>query len=219
MRADSKLTISAVLGIGVSIGLAIVGWGGMRPFFAHPAFIALVIVTVALAVASGFTEGNLSSGEHEDRSNRWVLAAFGVIGLLAAFVPAWTDRHGVWTIDGDVARWIGVVLYAVGGVLRIWPVFVLGRRFSGLVAIQQDHKLVTDGIYAVVRNPSYLGLLVNMVGWGLAFRSVAGLVLAASALIPLVGRMRAEERLLHEHFGAEYDRYRARTWRLIPWLY
>ena len=36
---------------------------------------------------------------------------------------------------------------------------------------------------------------------------------------PLVARMRAEEALLQSQFGAEYDAYRARTWRLIPGLY
>ena len=38
-------------------------------------------------------------------------------------------------------RWLGVVLFTVGGALRLWPVFVLGRRFSGLVAIQPGHTL------------------------------------------------------------------------------
>ena len=54
------------------------------------------------------------------------------------------------------------MLFAVGGALRIWPVFVLGRRFSGLVAIQPGHTLVTTGIYSVIRNPSYLGLLIML---------------------------------------------------------
>jgi len=45
--------------------------------------------------------------------------------------------------------------------LRLWPVFILGRRFSGLVAIQPGHTLVTNGIYGVVRNPSYLGMRVD----------------------------------------------------------
>ena len=58
-----------------------------------------------------------------------------------------------------------------------------------------------------------------MIGWALAFRSVAGLVLAALFLPPLIGRIRSEEALLAGHFGAEYDAYRARSWRLIPFLY
>ena len=60
------------------------------------------------------------------------------------------------------ARWIGVVLVAAGCWLRIQPVYELGNRFSGLVAIQKDHTLVTTGLYAHIRNPSYLGLLVTL---------------------------------------------------------
>jgi protein-S-isoprenylcysteine O-methyltransferase Ste14 len=98
-------------------------------------------------------------------------------------------------------------------------VFVLGNRFSGLVAIQPGHRLVTTGIYSIVRHPSYLGLVVSSLGWGLAFRSGVGVLLTVLLIVPAVARMRAEERLLRTQFGAEYDAYRARTSRLIPGLY
>lgn len=209
----------AILGILVFIGLAVLGWGGVGAFFAHPARIALVAVTVALTVASLFSGGNISPGEREDRGNRWVLAVFTVLGLLGAYVPAWTDRMEVWTLDGDTVRWLGVVIFTLGGGLRLWPVFVLGRRFSGLVAIQPGHTLVTDGIYGVIRNPSYVGLLAGALGWALAFRSGIGVVLALLNLVPLVARIRAEERLLADQFGAEYEAYRRRTWRLVPGVY
>ena len=89
-------------------------------------------------------------------------------------MPAYTERMGILTVDGDDVRWIGVVLNALGGALRIYPVFVLGRRFSGLVAIQPGHTLVTDDIYGVLRHPSYLGLILNALGWVLVFRSSVG---------------------------------------------
>jgi protein-S-isoprenylcysteine O-methyltransferase Ste14 len=95
----------------------------------------------------------------------------------------------------------------------------LGRRFSGLVAIQTGHTLETRGIYSVIRNPSYLGLMITALGWMLVFRSGVGVILALLQLIPLVARMRAEERLLREHFGAEYEAYFQRTWRLVPGIY
>src|SRR5208282_901919 len=155
-----------------------------------------------------FAGGNLSSGTREDRGNRWVLVAFGVILLLESYLPAYTDRMEFWTIDGDTIRWLGVFLFAAGGALRLWPVFVLGRRFSGLVAIQPGHTLVTGGAYGVIRNPSYLGLLVNSLGWGLAFRSWVGVLLTALLIPPLLARIGAEERLLRAQFGAAYDAYR-----------
>ena len=96
---------------------------------------------------------------------------------------------------------------------------MLGRRFSGLVAIQPGHTPVTGGVYSVIRHPSYLGLLVNSLGWGLAFRSGVGVLLTALTIPPLLAHIRAEERLLHSQFGIEYDAFRARTSRLIPGLY
>jgi protein-S-isoprenylcysteine O-methyltransferase Ste14 len=207
------------LAIFAYLGFAVLGWGGFAAFFSHPALIALAIVGLMLSGAALFSAGNLSPGEREDRSNRWVLAAFGLIGLLMAYLPAYTDRMEFWTIDGEVVRWLGVVLFAAGGALRIWPVFVLGRRFSGLVAIQPGHTLVTDGIYGAIRHPSYLGLLVSSLGWALAFRSVVGVLLVALLLLPLIARIRAEERLLRTQFGAEYDAYCRRTSRLFPGIY
>ena len=201
------------------LGLAVLGWGGPGAFFSHPALVALAIVLFVMAGVSVFAGGNLSSGVREDRGNRWVLAVFGVLGLLDVFLPAWTDRTEFWTLDGDTVRWVGVVLFAVGGVLRLWPVFVLGDRFSGLVAIQPGHTLVTGGVFGVIRNPSYLGMLLFVLGWGLAFRSGVGVLLAALFVPPLVARIRSEEALLRAQFGAEYDAYCARTSRLIPGVY
>jgi protein-S-isoprenylcysteine O-methyltransferase Ste14 len=203
----------------VSFGLAILGWGGIAAFFSHPALIALAVADLPLSVAAFFAGGNLSSGAREDRGNRWVLVAFGVIILLDAYLPAYTDRQEFWTIDGDTIRWLGVVLFAAGGALRLWPVFVLGRRFSGLVAIQPGHKLMTSGVYSVIRHPSYLGMLVGSLGWGLAFRSGVGVLLTAVLIPPLLARIRAEERLLRTQFGHEYSAYCARTSRLVPGLY
>ena len=103
-----------------------------------------------------------------------------------------------------LVRWIGWILYAAGGALRLWPVFVLGRRFSGLVAIQPGHTLVTDGIYRTIRNPSYVGLLVLSLGWALAFRSLPGVLLVALMVPPVIARIRSEEALLSAQFGEEY---------------
>src|SRR5262249_34270666 len=122
-----KLTLM-VLGTAAYLGLAVMGRGGLAEFFSHPPLAALAVVPVALTAAAAFAGSNLSPGVREDRGNRWVLPAFFVIGLLAAYLPAHADREGFWVIDGEAARWAGVGLFAAGGALRLWPVFVLGDR-------------------------------------------------------------------------------------------
>lgn len=219
MRPTPAIAFTTLLGTLFYLALAVVAYGGLAAFFSHPARTALVVVLFALSTAALFSGGNLNPGVREDRDNRWVLTAFAVLGLLSGYVPAYTDRADIWTLDGDALRWAGVLLFAAGGALRLWPVFVLGRRFSGLVAIQPGHELVTTGVYAKIRNPSYLGLLISMVGWALAFRSAIGLLLTLCMLPPLIARMRSEEGLLRAHFGVQYEAYRKRTWRLIPWVY
>ncbi|RXV68315.1 isoprenylcysteine carboxylmethyltransferase family protein [Burkholderia stabilis] len=219
MSVTRKVAVVSGVSTLVYLGLAVLGSGGFAAFFSHPPLTVVVVATFVMAAVAMFTEGNLSAGERENRDNRWVLAAFAVSGFLLAYLPALTDRLDVWTFGGDTVRWFGVVLYIAGGALRIWPVFVLGKRFSGLVAIQPGHTLVTGGIYRRIRNPSYLGLLVNSVGWALAFRSGVGVLLVVLMMVPLVARIRSEEALLRSQFGAEYDAYCARTWRLLPGVY
>jgi hypothetical protein len=101
------ITLVAVTGY---FALAVWGAGGVSVFFSVPARIALTIVGFALAAAALFTQGHIGAGEREDRGNRWVIAAFGVLGLLLGYVPAYTERVGILVIDGDAVRWIGVVL-------------------------------------------------------------------------------------------------------------
>ncbi|MFJ2691528.1 methyltransferase family protein [Pseudomonas sp. NPDC087336] len=219
MKISAKLAFFAIVSTLAYLWLAIWGLGGFAAFFSHAALVVVALATLVMAIASLFTEVNLSSGEREDRANRWVLPAFGVIGLLSGFLPAYTDRIDFWTFGGEGVRWLGALFFIIGGVLRMWPVFVLGNRFSGLVAIQPGHRLVTDGIYRRLRNPSYLGMLVIAVGWALAFRSAVGLLLAALTVIPLIARIHAEEALLRAQFGGEYEAYCTRSWRLIPRIY
>jgi protein-S-isoprenylcysteine O-methyltransferase Ste14 len=219
MPPSPRLALFTIAATAAYLGLAILGSGGFAAFFSHPALIALAVALFLLTAAALFSKGNLSPGEREDRANRWVIVAFALIGVLSAYLPAYTDRKDFWTLDGETIRWIGVVLFASGGALRLWPVFVLGRRFSGLVAIQPGHTLVMNGVYSVIRHPSYLGLLVNSLGWALAFRSGVGVLLTALLVPPLLARIHAEEALLQTQFGDEYDAYRRRTSRLIPGLY
>jgi protein-S-isoprenylcysteine O-methyltransferase Ste14 len=212
-------TIVALVSAVVYLAIAVAGMGGLAAFFAHPALTATAVLFVVFTIAAVFAGGNVSPGEREDRSNRWVLLPIIVIGLASAFVAPWTDRIGFWTIDGEATRWLGVALLALGGTLRIAPVFILGNRFSGLVAIQPGHTLVTTGLYARIRHPSYLGLLVSALGWALAFRSGVGVLLALLLVPPVIARMNSEEALLASRFGEEYEAYRSRTSRLVPVLY
>ena len=221
--ASSDRRLLLVVGLGSTVGFAALaanGAGGWTAFFSEPARGAVVLVALVAAASIGFTEGNVSTGVRMGGGNGGVMFGMILWTPLLAWLPAWLERRGVWVVDGDVVRWIGVVLFAVGCVLRVWPMFVLGHRFSVFVAIQPGHTLVTSGPYRLVRHPSYLGGLIALVGWALVFRSVAGLLLILPPLAATIARVRAEEQTLAEEFGQEYAAYRRATpWRLVPGAY
>jgi len=84
MAAKAKLMFLGVLTALVQFLLAVLGWGGWQRFFAHRALVALAAVTVALMIVAPFSSGNVSTGETEDRGNRWVLVVFSLIALVNA---------------------------------------------------------------------------------------------------------------------------------------
>jgi protein-S-isoprenylcysteine O-methyltransferase Ste14 len=212
--------LSTLVLFGLSFVAFSLGRGDWLAFFQSPARVGAVVVTVGLCVLALFCDfGGMSPGKKEDRGNRWIFVPLLVLTLGLAVLPAYLDGRDWWTTDEAVTPYVGLALLTVGGVLRIAAVFVLGRRFTGLVAIQQDHRLQTSGLYRYIRHPSYAGMLLYLAGLVLVFRCWLGLLLVAGTLAVLVARMNAEEALLQNEFGEEYISYRRHTWRLMPWVY
>ena len=219
MTSNRPLKVFEVASSAVFLVLVVLAWGSWRAFFASTPRTGVIVIGGLATVAALFTDASISPGKREDVANRWVLAPLMLGTVAATVLPPYLERIDLWTFDGDAARYAGLVLVALGTILRMWPVFVLGHRFSGLVAIQENHSLVTTGPYRRVRHPSYLGMLLFVVGWGFVFRTPVGIVLAGLFLIPLIARMDSEERMLASEFGASYDDYRRHTSRLIPGVY
>lgn len=204
----------------VYLALAVWAWGDVSDFFSHPARLGLVIGSGILAVVASFSGiSALSGGRREFVSGRWIFAPLFCLALALAYLPPYADRHDFWTLDGDLVRYLGLATFLLGSILRLVSMFVLGSRFSLLVAIQPNHKLKKDGIYRFIRHPSYTGALLALVGSVLIYRSGIGLLLILVLFPVIIWRIKDEERFLESEFGAEYSEYQRKTWRLLPFLY
>jgi protein-S-isoprenylcysteine O-methyltransferase Ste14 len=115
---------------------------------------------------------------------------------------------------------IGIATMAVAA-SSVWIILsgirVLGKQFSTAAEIVEDHELVTEGPYRVVRHPIYLGVLGMLIATGIAVSCWYALV--AATLIALAGtflRIHYEEKLLHEAFGKAFEEYKRRVPALLP---
>jgi protein-S-isoprenylcysteine O-methyltransferase Ste14 len=115
--------------------------------------------------------------------------------------------------------WIGIAMIFAGLIIRMVAIINLRRNFSGRVRIREGHTLVTSGIYHYIRHPAYLGAMILFLGFPVALSSVLGFIVTLSLVAILFYRIRVEEKMLLEHFGAEYAEYMKRSKRLIPFIY
>jgi protein-S-isoprenylcysteine O-methyltransferase Ste14 len=219
-RFDPRVALLSSASTLLYLSVTVWTWGDVPSFFGHPVRLGLVVASALLSLAACFSGfSGFSRGQRASAGGTWLLVPLAVIGLALAWVPPYGERRGWGTLDGDALRYIGLLAFVVGSLLRLAAVFALGARFSALVALQAGHRLKTDGVYRWVRHPSYLGALLAMAGWVLAFRSGLGLMLVGLVVSLVLLRIRDEERFLASAFGEAYQRYRRRTWRLVPWVY
>jgi protein-S-isoprenylcysteine O-methyltransferase Ste14 len=123
-------------------------------------------------------------------------------------------------LSPEMPKW----LEAIGGVLLAFSAFFLFRSFkdntflSPLVRIQSDrkHKVVSSGVYGIVRHPMYLGTVALFFGAPLLMGSCVGLAIAALEVFLLAGRIVGEENMLRSDLDG-YAEYQVRVrYRLIP---
>lgn len=114
-------------------------------------------------------------------------------------------------------RAVAIVLLVGGIAFRWWAVMTLGKFFTVDVATHADHVLVDTGPFRLVRHPSYTGLLLAFLGFGISFGNALSLVVLMTPIVlAFAYRMRVEEKALRKTLGAPYEAYCARTKRLIP---
>jgi protein-S-isoprenylcysteine O-methyltransferase Ste14 len=113
-------------------------------------------------------------------------------------------------------KWLGFALAASGVFLACWSRHILGRNWSSVVQIKQNHDLIDSGPYRHVRHPIYTGLLLAFIGTALKVGDWRGLVAVAIVLVSFWRKLRMEERWLAEQFGPAYVAYMRRTKALVP---
>jgi len=140
-----------------------------------------------------------------DEMNRSALIFTVAPTIVVAFVifNFWHRQH--WT----VAEIVGLILLIAGAVFMTVARIQLGNSFS---IGPEARELVTHGIYSKIRNPVYVSGMILIAGMILCVNRPQLLWIFAIVIPLQVIRARAESKVLEEHFGDAYRRYRARTW-------
>lgn len=124
------------------------------------------------------------------------------------------------SVDHLLVSFIGLSIYIIGAMVALVSRIQLGRYGHGMIAIEENHQLLTSGLYNQVRHPLYAGGFLGRIGIGLTLRGyVTTFLYSLVFFIVFRARMKIEEELLLEEFGEEYEEYMQQTKRLIPYIY
>jgi protein-S-isoprenylcysteine O-methyltransferase Ste14 len=149
------------------------------------------------------------------RGEGWFAAQI-VLFALIAYGAEWGGAWAGWLRGATVGA--GVALAACGALLAFRGLVDLGRNLTPFPAPLRHAHLVDCGAYSLVRHPIYGGLIIGATGWGLGFASP----LALAGAVLLAGffdlKSRREEVWLAERYP-DYPSYRARTRKMLPWVY
>jgi protein-S-isoprenylcysteine O-methyltransferase Ste14 len=143
---------------------------------------------------------------------------FGGYFLMFSQAPVFGMANLHFVAPQEALQIAGVVLTYVGLALTMWSRARLGRYWSGVVALKQDHRLIQSGPYRVVRHPLYSGLILAAIGFSLCVTTWASLLAILSFIMCFERRAYKEDAVLAAEFGAEFEAYRQRTGRLMPRL-
>ena len=143
----------------------------------------------------------------------WGQAFLGALVLFG--VPFAAHRWGV-PDAGGMTRWLGFLVIGVGGAVLAAGALTLGPNLTPATEPLPDGRLVTRGIYRVVRHPIYLGVSTLLAGYGMLRGGWwSGAIVFAVAVAYFEGKARVEERWLMQRMP-EYAAYRARVPRILP---
>ncbi len=180
----------------------------------------LAFLAAFLAIRGFFTrrmrrEKAVSKADLRDR------VLIGLVGLGQVFLPfIVTVKHVLAFADRPqpVVIFVGGVLAMLTGLWLFWRSHVdLGDSWSITLELNADHRLVTKGLYRMVRHPMYASFLVLGLGQALLVTNwIAGLSGLASLGLLIALRLPREEAMMVEQFGDEYRDYQRRVGAIVP---
>jgi protein-S-isoprenylcysteine O-methyltransferase Ste14 len=141
----------------------------------------------------------------------WIGAMFFVLGErpgrswlnLRFTAPAWL-------------MWCGLAVLVARLAYTWWARVHLGRNWSAIVTLKEDHTLIQSGPYAITRHPIYTGILTAFVGTWLTYPTAGVLVGVLCFVLAFIIKLGQEERLMIQTFGDAYRTYMTSVPGLVP---
>ena len=155
-----------------------------------------------------------------DRRTRNYNTAATVLSLTLGLVLNWIKVLPFGTSGASTIICIGIGVMLLGLILRHWSIISLGKFFRTTIELEKGQKVIDNGPYRYIRHPSYAGIIVFFIGYGIVSKD--WLCLGVAVCLPtasLIYRIQIEEKALAKGMGPDYVAYQKRTKKLLPGIW
>jgi protein-S-isoprenylcysteine O-methyltransferase Ste14 len=151
----------------------------------------------------------------ETRTIQKLVITGTIVAVVAVLVVSALDHRFGWSHVPTPVVVLGNVLVGIG--LGFTQLVVIQNSYAAAtITVEADQKVVSTGVYGLVRHPMYVGTLIMMVGTPLALDSYWGLLVTILAFPILALRIDDEEKMLRQELDG-YDEYTKKVhYRLVP---
>jgi protein-S-isoprenylcysteine O-methyltransferase Ste14 len=115
----------------------------------------------------------------------------------------------------ELIAWMGVLFCSAGLLLLLWSLISFGKSFRVGIDTEHPDKLITNGVFAVTRNPIYVAFAMILLGQFLIFPNWILLVYMIAGVCLFHRQVLREEEYLKKHYGKEYLEYSKRVRRYL----
>lgn len=147
-----------------------------------------------------------------------------VVSAMAIFVFQWSLPTVMQVPTKAWMLCLGALIIFAGLFVAAMAFYSFDKsEFLGLKQLsgktKQKEKLLTSGLYSIVRHPLYFALILIIIGYLFYSFHLSNLIFAACTFTYLLIGTKLEEAKLVETFGRDYLVYRHKVKMLIPFLF
>ena len=143
-----------------------------------------------------------------------------LFGIIIPIISYFHPKLKKYNLDNSKSKYVGIIFMLSVFILLIHIHNKLSKMYSMELKMNENHKLITDGIYKFIRHPTYLCSLLFLIGQQMIIPNKIGIISSViSYSMLLFIRIPKEEKMLVEYFGDEYKNYMKNTKKIIPNLY
>ncbi|MGB7993672.1 methyltransferase family protein [Methanoregula sp.] len=156
------------------------------------------------------------------KQSRFTFLSYGIVWVVIwIFLVTWfvPDLMGDRLIPASIGATLAGLLITIAGLaFAIWARVHLGKNWSGMPAIREEHTITRTGPYSFVRHPIYSGLTLALFGTAIGIGYLWVFCCVLLVFVLFVIKFRIEEKFLEDEFGEEYARYKREVKALIPYV-